>query len=381
MGRLPVSRGVGMEQARGVEELIGGIYDAAADPELWSDVIGRIVEAVGCRTGVFYEHDLATHQSHPLGFHRFNTEFMQDYAAHYGALDPWNSRVKSWPIGVAAPTYVLMPDDEFRRTEFYQDYLRRTGVFYGLGGLVERADGRMAVFGVQRGYEDGRFEDESVALVSALMPHLKRAYRMNTALARAQHDRATLEETLHLMAQPVLIVDREAKLIFANGAGAQLLAARDGLRLESGRLLAAHRDDQTALVALLQPLRADAPRMVVLRRPGNRRALLVQAVPLRSEGQWAEAGRMALLIEAEPPPAPSLEHLAAAYGLTRAEARLWSGLAAGATLSEIAARQRISINTLRVQLGKLFAKVGVHRQADLVRRALELGRPDAAAPS
>ena len=95
-----MSRGSGMEQARGVEDLIGGIYDAAADPELWSDAIARIVEATGCRTGVFYEHDLATHQSQPLGFHRFNTEFMQEYVAHYGALDPWNSRVMNWPVGV-----------------------------------------------------------------------------------------------------------------------------------------------------------------------------------------------------------------------------------------------------------------------------------------
>ncbi len=78
-----------------------------------------------------------------------------------------------------------MPEDEFRRTEFYQDYLRRTGVFYGLGGLVERADGRIAVFGVQRGYEDGRFPAETVSLVGALMPHLKRAYRMQSAVGRA----------------------------------------------------------------------------------------------------------------------------------------------------------------------------------------------------
>ena len=90
-----VSRGVGMEQARAVEDLIGGIYDAAADPGLWSNAIGQIVEATGCRTGVFYEHDLATHQSQPLGFHEFNTEFMQEYVAHYGALDPWNSRKSS----------------------------------------------------------------------------------------------------------------------------------------------------------------------------------------------------------------------------------------------------------------------------------------------
>jgi DNA-binding CsgD family transcriptional regulator/PAS domain-containing protein len=365
-----------MEQAHAVEDLIAGIYDAAADPDRWSTVIGQIVEATGCRTGVFYEHDLATHQSQPLGTHRLNTELMRDYVAHYGALDPWNARVKNWPIGVAAPTYVLMPDHELRRTEFYQDYLRATGIFYGLGGLVERADGRIAVFGVQRGYEDGRFEADSVALIGALMPHLKRAYRMNATLARAQHDRATLEETLHHVTQPVLIVDREARLVFANGAAAQLLDAGDGVRLSGGRLAAAHRDDQVMLAALLHPLKAEAPRLAVLRRPGNRRSLLVQAIPLRSDGRWAESGRVALLIEAEPAPAASLDHLAAAYGLTQAEARLWSGLAAGSTLAEIAAQRRISVNTLRVQLARLFAKVGVHRQADLVRRALELGRPE-----
>ncbi len=40
-----MSRGFGMEQARGVEDLIGGIYDAAADPDLWSHAIAQIVEA------------------------------------------------------------------------------------------------------------------------------------------------------------------------------------------------------------------------------------------------------------------------------------------------------------------------------------------------
>jgi len=371
-----VSRGVGMEQARGVEDLIGGIYDAAADPELWSDAIGRIVEATGCRTGVFYEHDLSTHQSQPLGFHQFNTEFMRDYVAHYGALDPWNARVMHWPVGVCAPTYVLMPEDEFRRTEFYQDYLRRTGIFYGLGGLVERAEGRVAVFGVQRSYEDGRFPEESVALVGALMPHLKRAYRMNRAMLRVRQDRAVLEETLHLVAQPVLIVDRTGAVVFANGAAARLLAAGDGIKLSGNGISAVHRDDKAALTALLDPLNTAAPQVIALRRPGRKRPLVVQAVPLRCDGRWEATGRVALLIEAEPAQARPLDHLAAAFSLTGAEAKLWSGLAAGATLAEIARRQQTSVNTLRVQLGRVFAKVGVHRQADLVRLALEHRRTD-----
>ncbi|GAB2179526.1 LuxR family transcriptional regulator [Dongia sp. agr-C8] len=369
-----MSVGLGMEQAHAVEDLVGGIYDAAADPELWSHAIGRIVEATGCRTGVFYEHDVVTHQSQPLGFHQFNTEFMRDYVAHYGALDPWNARVMQWPVGVAAPTYMLMPEDEFRRTEFYQDYLRRTGVFYGLGGLVERADGRIAVFGVQRGYEDGRFPQETVALVGALMPHLKRAYRLHSAIGRARRDRETFEETLRVVPQAVLIVDRDARLVFANDAAERMLKAGDGIRLSAGRLSAAHRDDRAAFATLLNPLGAlvEAGAVAALRRPASRRPLLVQAVPLRINGRWDPAGRIVLLIDVDSPAHPSPDRLAALYGLTAAEARLWADLATGATLAEIARRRQVSVNTLRVQLARLFDKVGVHRQADLVRRAMEL---------
>jgi DNA-binding CsgD family transcriptional regulator len=375
-----VSRGAGMEQARAVEDLIGGIYDAAADPELWSNAIGQIVEATGCRTGVFYEHDLATHQSQPLGFHQFNPEFMQEYVAHYGALDPWNARVMNWPVGVAAPTYVLMSEDDLRRTEFYQDYLRRTGAFYGLGGLVERADGRIAVFGVQRGYEDGRFPAESVSLVGALMPHLKRAYRLQSAIGRAKHERETFEETLRIVPQSVLIVARDARLVFANQAAERLLNAGDGIKLVSGRLVAAHREDQQTFAALFnsQALNSlggaieGAGAVAALRRPQNRRPLLIQALPLRANGRWDPEGRIVLLIDVDPPRRPSPARLAALFSLTAMEARLWADLAAGATLSVIAVRRQVSVNTLRVQLARLFNKVGVHRQTDLVRRAMEL---------
>jgi len=375
-----VSRGVDMEhsrgeQAGGVEHLIGGIYDAAVDPKLWPEAISRIAEAAGCRTGVLYEHDTATHRSRTLGFHRFNTEFMRDYVAHYAALDPWTTRALHWPIGVPAPTYVLLPDDEFRRTEFYQDYFRRSGMFYGLGGVVDRMDGRVVLFGAQCAYEDGRFSEEAVALVGAMMPHLKRAYRMNQALAQAEQDRETLGETLHLVPQPVLVAERDGKLVFANQSAARLLAAGDGVRLEGDKITAAHREDRTALAALMKPLANDAPRIIALRRPRNARALLVQAVPLRSDGRWQASGRVVLLIEAESPPSASIDHLMRVFGLTQAEARLWSGIVAGATLAEIAARQETSVNTLRVQLSRLFAKVGVHRQADLVRLALERRGP------
>jgi DNA-binding CsgD family transcriptional regulator len=364
-----------------VEDLAGGLYDAAVEPDLWCGAIGRIVEALRCRSGVLYEHDAPSNVSSGIGFHELNPEVMRDYEAYYGAIDPWNAKVKHWPVGVAAPTYVLMPDNEFRRTEYYQDFLRRSGVFYGIGGVVERTSDRMAVFGAQCSYEDGRFDAEDVALVSALMPHLRRAYRIHAAIRDAKRDRQTLQDALHVVQQPVLIVEGDARLVFANQAAQRLLAAADGIKLAEGRVVAAHRADQAGFAALLKPMDPSNGGGIVvpLKRPRHQRPLLVQAMPLRKNARWDGAGRVVLLIDSRIARKPSPEKLAELYDLTPAEARLWSNLAAGATLAEIAARQRVSVNTLRVQLGSLFQKVGVHRQADLVRRALELhGRVDAA---
>jgi len=368
-----------MATHRVAETLVGCIYDAAVDPVLWSDAIGRIVEATHCRSGVLYEHDMATQQSRPLGFHRFDDTFMRDYECHYAALDPWNRRARAWPVGVVAPTYALISDDEFRRSEFYQDHLRLTGLFYGLGGVVERAGGRMAVFGVQCAYEDGRFSPEATALIGRLMPHIGRAYRMQTVLGRARRDRETLEDVLHLLEKPVLIVEPDGRLVFANHAAENLLESADGLALARGRIAAAHRDDRAALTCALRPANPDdAPSAIALRRrtPQNERhprpPLVVIAVPL-PQGAVAggRSGRIALLVETRDHRPHGLGDLTAAFHLSAAETRLWSALVDGATLAEIAAETEVSVNTLRVQLAALFRKVGVHRQADLVRLALE----------
>jgi DNA-binding CsgD family transcriptional regulator len=373
MGRLSLlSWGVGMGHT--VEDLAGGLYDAAVAPELWCGAIGRIVEAVRCRSGVLYEHDVRSNVSAAIGFHEFNPEFMRDYEAYYGAIDPWNAKVMHWPVGVAAPTYLLMRDDELRRTEYYQDFLRLSGTFYGLGGVVERTPDRMAVFGAQCSYEDGRFDAEDVALVGALMPHLRRAYKIHSAIRDAKRDRQTLQEALHVVRQAVMIVESDGRLVFANQAAQRSMDAGDGIKLVDGRVTAAHRADQAAFAALLRPMNTPggAGGMAALRRPRHQRPLLVEAMPLRRNAQWDAADRVVLLIDSGTVRKPAPDRLADLYDLTPAEARLWSSLAAGATLAQIAARQRVSVNTLRVQLASLFRKVGVHRQTDLVRRALEL---------
>ncbi len=82
---------------------------------------------------------------------------------------------------------------------------------------------------------------------------------------------------------------------------------------------------------------------------------------------------MALLIGAAgSPPLLDAARLAAAYGLTRAEAGVALAVVEAGGLARAASRLGISRSTARTHLQHVFQKTGVHRQAELVRLLLTL---------
>jgi DNA-binding CsgD family transcriptional regulator len=351
-----------------VERLIGRLYEAAQEPELWQETIAAIADATGCRNGVLYEYDIPSRHSNFLAAHHLDPGFVNKYQDYVGAIDPWNQRMLGWPAGVVASTYALIGDDDLRRTDFYQEHLRPERIFYDIGGVVLRTSERMALFGVQCDHVDGRFSTETQETIATLMPHLGRAYRLHAALRDARLQSDTLLEAMYLLRQPVMIVDRQGMVVFANHAAEDLLKRADGIRLTAGRVAAAHRADRSAFKALLQGggrIKLDRTTLN-LRRPAGRRPLTVEAVPLS-----AGSDRVALMIGRTGDRASSPSDLMQRFGVTSAEARLWAALTSAATLGEIAERSQVSVNTLRVQLAALFRKLGVHRQTDLVRLALE----------
>ncbi|MGE0314721.1 MAG: LuxR C-terminal-related transcriptional regulator [Lautropia sp.] len=68
--------------------------------------------------------------------------------------------------------------------------------------------------------------------------------------------------------------------------------------------------------------------------------------------------------------------LADTFGLTRAEAKVAQGLARGDKAREIADTRHVSNQTVRSQMRTIYRKLGVRRQADLVRIIAQLPRVD-----
>ena len=72
--------------------------------------------------------------------------------------------------------------------------------------------------------------------------------------------------------------------------------------------------------------------------------------------------------------------LRAEFGLSKAEARLASYLADGASLPSMARAFDVKLTTIRSQLQQVFSKTGTSRQAELVAFLLSRGYVDPVEP-
>lgn len=104
-------------------------------------------------------------------------------------------------------------------------------------------------------------------------------------------------------------------------------------------------------------------------------ALAIVAEPLSAGhgeaiGHGSGAGALLFIGDSSASTRPPSDRLRIVYGLTEAEARVASLIVAGLDLAGIAASVGVSMNTAKFHLKTVFGKIGVARQADLVRRIL-----------
>ena len=189
------------------------------------------------------------------------------------------------------------------------------------------------------------------------------------------------EDVFENAALAMAVVGADRRIRAVNRAGRRLMAEARLLAEVGGRLRAPDpADDRRLREALDEGAGRDAPSEVRLAgadgAPGLRCEIGRIDRPRASEGD----GGARFLLTAVPTPAsaPVEALLARRYGLTRAEARLAAQLVAGHDLRAAGERVGVSHHTARKYLQITFSKMGVRRQADLVRRALQLAHDPAA---
>ena len=187
--------------------------------------------------------------------------------------------------------------------------------------------------------------------------------------------RCAVEALLDKLERSVAIIDRQARLLFANAPARSLLdAGMPIMRIGEERLALATIDAQRRLNAYLAGNRSQFTQAMTVRVGGNgcRRPCRVVATPLSSEDldrNHRASGRLhaVCVYEIETPLTVSPQILKQVYGLTAAEAQATVLLFAGCSVREIASRACVSVSTVRTHLKHIFAKCGVASQTQLMR--------------
>jgi DNA-binding CsgD family transcriptional regulator/PAS domain-containing protein len=378
-----------MSEDEKLSNLIAAIYDAALDSGLWPDVLAAIAEFVDGRVGGLLTKDSTSKHVNASWHSGGDPHYMQLYATTYSRLGP----VAMSPPGevegiVSIPE--LVPYDEFRRGRFYREWARPQGWVDVAVAVLDRSASRSAYLSMSRDTSTGMVDATMRERLALLVPHVRRALLIGRAIEFKQAETATFADVLDGLSVGVFLIDANGRVVHANAAGNEMLGAGGFFRANGGRLIAGAvqfeqtlRDGVSAAADGNDEAEAGSIAIPLVAHDGERH--VAHLLPLGS-GARRRAGAVydaaaALFVrraELQSPPAPDV--IAKTYNLTPAELRVLLGIVEIGGVPEVAVALGIAETTVKTHLGRVYAKTGTGRQADLVKLVAAFAMPLASCP-
>ncbi|MEI7515198.1 MAG: alpha/beta fold hydrolase [Betaproteobacteria bacterium] len=214
-------------------------------------------------------------------------------------------------------------------------------------------------------------------LWACLAPHFARSQNLHAELLEAEIERDLLERVMDRLPLGMAIVNAQGRTISANRAMLALAQSGAGLAMQSRHLVSTPPEVLANAIARVLDRQQDHAcfRLEQAARPPS--APGGDASPSQTEqglsiwvsrlGQVAGQSRAMVLAASPGSRALSEDGLCAFFNLSPAEARLTQQLALGQSMEDAATALGVSHNTTKTQLKKVFAKVGVKRQPELLQ--------------
>ncbi len=293
-----------------------------------------------------------------------------EYNKHYYALDPFVDLPQDRVVTVQE----LIGEANWRKSEFYKQFLKPLDILHALGADIRTDDGIECRLRVARPHRERPFSENDKALCTVVLPHLKRAVRLHSQLEVVDSERRLYAGTVDRMLVGTVMLDETGSVLKSNPVADEMIRDGDGLRLVDGALRADVAGENRELQRLVrQALNGGTPAVVnalsITRKSARGKlGVLIRSLPNAGSSKTKRRPSVALFIrDAERKSEASREMVRRLFDLTPAESSLALALANGLTLDEAADELNIRKNTARAHLRSIFSKTGVTRQTTLVR--------------
>jgi DNA-binding CsgD family transcriptional regulator len=357
---------------------VEAIYDAAADPSQWPQALGVIADCFGDAGAVLVwrrdDGSFGTVASEGL------LEAQRDYEE-----SGWTRRdiaaVRATERGYffsgePCTNRHLVSKEEMESDPFFVQFRARHGLG-PFGCVAVSPDPHIGVIlSMQRHADQCEYSDAELKALGRIGRHIEKSLRLSICLLDVELAKVGLGEALARIGIGVFGLDSLGRVVFSNPAGKRL--AGDQLQLVQERLrIGAGNARETIDDAIARALRREArdlindPRPIFVHSSGEDRRLVVYMLPVAPRTGLAEqflthTRAIVLVIEQklDDPADPAV--VRDVLGLTLGEARIAALVGSGLPPKAAAERLGIAEETARTVLKRVFSKVGISRQSELV---------------
>ena len=373
-----------------ITDIVGHIYEAAVDADHWDQFLATIETAFPDSRLTLFGHENGRPCAELTRRRNFADDDLRAYVDHHIRTSPHLARVHKVPVGKAVYSEVMIRDDDFVKTEHYNEYVkpRRLG-HYATGLVIERRPGRLTALSIVDHKNDTERRASQILLLDILAPHFARAFRLHRIVAAHKVNGEAARAAFDRWAHAALVLDAKGRMVAMNRAAQELVRRSDGIWLcREGRLRSGDEACTRALDVAVRRCalignglnghgREHELDGVVIPRPSGASPLRVMLWPLPflDGAGCSELGPGTILMVLFDPDnvrRTPIGWMGSQFGLTPSEQRLTEAIINGAPLAEAAEQLGIRLSTARTRLKTIQTKTQCHRQVDLVRLALSL---------
>jgi PAS domain-containing protein/DNA-binding CsgD family transcriptional regulator len=361
-----------------VLRMIRTLYDAAVDESLWPQALKEFADLTDSQVASFWVLDSSERPRLPTFYYiNFDPKGITEYLDRMASIDPTVQYLVAHPDEPIVHDGLVITEREKDRHPYYDWHERFSDTRFRMVGNVRPAPAVQAGVAMHRTRKAGRFESEDIKKFTVLQGHLERALSIGFRLGSLGAIQQCTSELLDQHPAAVLLLDERKHIVYANRAAEAFRSGGDGIMLNADGITALRRQDNDCLQRLiaqaLSPaaLPSASPGGVMrVFRPSGRRPYGVLVAPVSRRYPVLSTLRPAVSILITNPdnekPLPGYR-MQMIFGLTEAETRLATLLAAGEDLRSAADKLSITYGTARARLAEIFQKTDTCRQGELIK--------------
>lgn len=353
-------------------DLIDPLYEAAARPELWRNLLVDLSEVFGA-VGATLCVGPISHNTPKIWSQSLDEAI--DMGLRTGWLPTKNVRVprqfRAFKQGrdVVTDSMIFSPW-ELDHLAFNAEYIALVKArSFASVKLAGEGDSTL-ILELERFVGAESFSTREIEALRLLLPHAQQAGELGLRLAAIQL--GGLVDGISTFSSGALLLDSRGRVLRMNCNAETMLGPE--LCVRAGKLTASNGDCNSDLQRLIGTATSRGPRHEVKPNPAIRISrlgagdLLVHAAPLtRSAPElFEQATAIVMIDDLGAKLTPTTRLLRQVFGLTDAEAAIAVAVGSGQELDEISRSRGVTLGTLRNQLKAIFAKTGAHRQTELV---------------